>query len=148
MSESTPSSPIELLIPPGPQYLALVRAVMTSAIQLDPRIEPHRVDDLRLAISEATTNAIEANTRADSSDQIRLTCDLAAGSIVVEIRDSGAGFDPESLVPHPPVTDPERLQFERGLGIPLMRKLMDEHEITSSDKGTTVRLVVYTVTSD
>ena len=31
------------------------------------------------------------------------------------ISDSGAGFDPNLLPEHPPVTDPDRLNFERGL---------------------------------
>jgi len=44
---------------------------------------------------------------------------------------------------HPPVTDPERLNFERGLGIPLIRTLVDDVEFDSSAGGTSVRLTVY-----
>ena len=43
----------------------------------------------------------------------------------------------------PESTDPDRLRHEHGLGIPLIRVLADEAEITSSEGGTTVRLVVY-----
>lgn len=137
-------SDIELLVPARVEYLALVRAVVAAAAGLDPRITPERLDDLRLAVSEATTNAIEAHADAESSSSIRVSCNLAEDHVSIEIHDHGQGFDPSLLVPHPPSTDPERLQFERGLGIPLMRRLMDEHEIHPTPEGTAVRLVIYT----
>ena len=43
---------------------------------------------------------------------------------------------------HPPVSDPARLDFERGLGIPLIRLLTDQVEFVPSPAGTTVRMVV------
>jgi len=141
-------SDVELSIPPRVEYLAVVRAVMSAAAGLDPHIQPERLDDIRLAVSEATTNAIEAHARCESVEMIRLQCDLHEGQVTIEIHDRGTGFDPSELVPHPPVTDPERLQFERGLGIPLMRRLMDEHDVQPSPAGTCVRLVVYTNPAD
>lgn len=134
---------VELEIPPRVEYLAMVRSVVGATAALDPRIPTDRIDDLRLAVSEATTNAIEANLAAKSKKNIEIRCGLTDDAVHVEVRDHGTGFDPDALVPHPPVTDPERLEFERGLGIPLMRKLADEHEIRPSKNGTVVRLVIY-----
>lgn len=134
---------VELEIPARVEYLAMVRSVIGATAALDPRMSANRIDDLRLAVSEATTNAIEANQAAKSKKNIEIRCGLADDAVHVEVRDYGEGFDPDALVPHPPVTDPERLEFERGLGIPLMRKLADEHEIKATKKGTVVRLVVY-----
>jgi hypothetical protein len=59
-----------------------------------------------------------------------------------EAADEGGGFDPAALTPHPDVTKPARLQFERGLGIPLMRELADQVEFRHEGGGTTVRLVL------
>ena len=64
----------------------------------------------------------------------------ASRSLVV---DQGHGFDPDDLLIHPPPTDPDRLNFERGLGIPLIRILVDDVEFRSSPQGTTVRMVVF-----
>jgi len=134
---------VELEIPPRTEFLALVRSVVGATAALNPQIPEARIDDLRLAVSEATTNAIEATVAAKSKKNIEIRCGLADGAVHVEVRDHGVGFDPDALIPHPPVTDPERLEFERGLGIPLMRKLADEHEIKPSKNGTVVRLVVH-----
>ncbi|MDQ6910182.1 MAG: ATP-binding protein, partial [Actinomycetota bacterium] len=65
----------------------------------------------------------------------------------VSVEDRGPGFDPASLPDHPPVTDPARLKFERGLGIPLIRALVDEVEISSSGQGTAVRLLMRNATA-
>lgn len=136
-------SEIELQVPARVEYLALVRAVVGAAASLGPGIGDERVDDLRLAVSEATTNAIEAHLENGTSERITINCGLGADHVQVQVRDRGDGFDPDELVPHPPVTDPERLEFERGLGLPLMRSLTDEHEISPSPTGTTVRLRIY-----
>ena len=137
-------SDVELRIPARPEYLSLVRAVVAAAASLEPRLGDDRIEDLRLVVSEATTNAIEAHVLMGSSDRISIRCDLADDRIEVEVEDHGDGFDLDDVKELPPVTDPSRLEFERGLGIPLMRVLADEHEIRSSDEGTAVRLVVYT----
>ena len=52
-------------------------------------------------------------------------CRAAPGSVEVEVHDEAGGFDPDDLVPHPPVDAPERLHHERGLGVPLMRELAE-----------------------
>lgn len=139
---------IELRVPPRVEYLALVRAVVGAAASLGPGIGDERVDDLRLAVSEATTNAIEAHLENDTTEPITIQCGLTEDHVQIKIRDRGKGFDPDELVPHPPVTDPERLEFERGLGLPLMRTLADEHEISPTSQGTTVKLVIYAAKSD
>ncbi|MGH9120923.1 MAG: hypothetical protein ACRDYC_03115, partial [Acidimicrobiales bacterium] len=43
-----------------------------------------------------------------------------------------------------PVTDPERLDFERGLGIPLIRTLVDHAQFFGGETGgTSVRLILF-----
>lgn len=137
-------SHVELHVPARPEYLSLVRAVVAAAADLEPMRRNERVDDLRLIVSEATTNAMEAHTRVDSDERVLIRLDLGEDRIEVEVTDRGAGFEPEDLETLPHVSSPDRLDFERGLGIPLMRVLADHHEIRSSEKGTAVRLVVYT----
>jgi anti-sigma regulatory factor (Ser/Thr protein kinase) len=134
---------VELRIPARAEHLALVRLVVTTLGETTAGLDAGRLEDLRLAVSEASANAIEAYGRQGRTGAA-ITLRLAAqpGSIEVEIRDEAGGFDPDQLVPHPPVEAPERLHHERGLGVPLMRTLADEVEFRSEGGGTTVRLVL------
>lgn len=133
---------VELVIPPRPEIVSVARLVVGAAVAMDPSFDDERSADLRLAASEACTNAIEAQlARREASDagrSIVLRCALGPESIVLTVQDHGGGFDPGELPVHPAVTDPARLDHEDGLGIPLIRLLSDDLEFRDSPGGTTV----------
>jgi anti-sigma regulatory factor (Ser/Thr protein kinase) len=135
---------IELDVPARPEFLALVRSIVTLIAETGSKLPDRRIDDLRLAVTEACANAIDAERRKPEEERkpITVRCDLEADYVVVEVHDEGGGFDPDALTPHPDVTKPDRLQFERGLGIPLMRELTDELDFRHEGGGTTVRLLL------
>ncbi len=135
---------VRLEIPARPEFLGLVRSVVAAAANIEADLRDDRVEDLRLAVSEATTNAIEAHQLIGLDNRISVRAIVSDDRIEVVVRDKGKGFDPASLSTMPNPEDPERLLFENGLGIPLMRQLTDESDISSDDEGTTVRLVIYT----
>ena len=134
---------VELQIPARAEFVALVRLVVSSLASARRVLADDRIDDLKLAVSEACTNAIEAHGAAALDDRIVVRCQESDDRLEVSVEDRGEGFDPKSLPEHPPVTDPQRLNFERGLGIPLIRTLVDEVEFEPSDAGTSVRLTMY-----
>ena len=133
---------VELRVPAQAEYLQLVRAVVGAVAAADPGIAPDRVADLRLAVSEAVTNAIRAQQQFGIPDRVTIRCNLAESSIEIEIADRGHGFDPDQVPELPAVDTPERLDHESGLGLTLMRQLADETVIESRPDGTAVRLVV------
>ena len=63
---------IVLEIPAKPEYLQMVRAVVAAAASVEADLDAERVADLRLAVSEATTNAIEAHAQMGSSERITI----------------------------------------------------------------------------
>jgi serine/threonine-protein kinase RsbW len=132
---------LELEIPASPEYIAIARLVVSSIASSRRNLGDDRIDDLKLAVSEACTNAIEASNVA--GDRVRILIQDDDEKLEVNVKDRGPGFDLESLPTHPPVTDPDRLNFERGLGIPLIRTLVDDVEFASSTEGTSVRMTVY-----
>lgn len=151
---------VELEIPARAEFLALARLISAAAAAQEPVFPGDRLDDLRLAVSEACTNAMEAQqvadatrpstgpdagTHSDAVEPLRIRCRLGGGRIEVEVQDRGGGFDPDALVAHPAATDPARLDYERGLGIPLMRILTDEVDFRPTPDGTAVRMVLYAV---
>lgn len=134
---------VELEIPPRSDHLALVRLVVQSSASIDRRVPESRIDDLRLAVSEACANAFDAQEGAGSEAPVRITIELDEKLVAVTVTDHAGGFEVDDLDPIPLVTDPRRLRHERGLGIPLMRSLVDEVTFTRTADGTAVRLVVH-----
>jgi serine/threonine-protein kinase RsbW len=135
---------VALEIPARPAYLSLVRLVVDAAVSsLAPGLGSARLDDLKLAVTEACSNAIEAHQSAWSNAPIVVRCELDDSTVTVEVADQGGGFDTGELSALPAATDPLRLRYESGLGIPLMRTLADEMIFVPGPDGTTVRLTVY-----
>lgn len=141
---------VRLEVPALPEYLALVRMVVAGTARVDPLLDEEQVDDLRVIVSEACTNAMEALNRRTGQTRgsrpaptIVVECRLGDSGIELVVSDTGGGFDPEDLEDLPSVSDPARLRFERGLGIPLIRALADESEIRSGADGTRVRVALH-----
>ena len=134
---------VELEIPARAEFVALARLVVSSVALARRELADDRIDDLKLAVSEACTNAIESHAAIDTAERVTVRCEESDDRLEVLVEDRGSGFDPSTLPEHPPVTDPERLNFERGLGIPLIRSLVDEVNFETSDAGTAVRLTLY-----
>ena len=133
---------VEIEIPPRPDYVSLVRLVVAAAAELAPSLAPARVDDLRVAVSEATTNAVQAHIRSGTTRPVRVTCRCADGRVSVVVRDEGGGFDADAVLAEPPVDSPVRLGRESGMGISIIRALADSFEVRSSPQGTEARLVI------
>jgi serine/threonine-protein kinase RsbW len=134
---------VELEIPARPEFVALARLVVSAIATSDAVLSDDQIDDLKLAVSEACTNAIEAHDAIAIDERVLVRCWSDDRALRVTIEDRGPGFDPSTLPDHPPPTDPDRLKFERGLGIPLIRALVDEVEIASSTDGTHVSLAMH-----
>lgn len=134
---------LELSVPARVEYIAVVRLVVSSLATARRALADDRIDDLKLAVSEACTNAIEANTTAGGDAPVVVSCWEAPERFEVCVTDAGTGFDPGTLPSHPPVTDPNRLNFERGLGIPLIRSLVDDVRFDSSSEGTAVWMTLF-----
>jgi len=134
---------LELDVPSSPEYIAIVRLVVASVASARRALADERVDDLKLAVSEACTNAIEANRAIRPEAPVHIEIWEGPDRLEVCIEDSGPGFDPDKLEVPPPITDPQRLNFERGLGIPLIRTLVDNAAFVRKEKGTSVRMTVF-----
>lgn len=88
-------------------------------------------EDVALATQEALKNIIQHACPAD--DNMHLECTADGDRIIVEVSDTGAGFDLSGVgdSPAPPMAS-------HGRGIQIIRGLMDEVRITSDEEGTLV----------
>ena len=134
------SDTIEIEIPARTDYVSFVRLVVAAAAELAPSLEPSRVDDLRVAVSEATTNAIQAHIRSGCTRPVRICCRCTDAGVSVTVRDEGPGFDVDALEEMPPPESAARLRRESGMGITIIRTLADDLGIRSGPDGTDVCL--------
>jgi len=76
------------------------------------------------AVDEASTNVIK-HAYAGKGGFFEISCDMQGNDIVIMIRDRGKPFDPGS-VPQPDVAADLEKRKIGGLGIYIMKKMMDE----------------------
>lgn len=137
------ASDVELEVPARAALVGLVRLLVSALASTRRELDEGRVDDLELAVSEACTNAMEAHRSVGVEAPVTIRVVEGSERLEVHVDDQGPGFDPKHLSEHPPVTDPERLNFERGLGIPLIRTLVDDVVFVATDRGTSARLILF-----
>jgi serine/threonine-protein kinase RsbW len=94
------------------------------------------VFSVQLALQEAVANAIRHGCRGDASQQVRcsVSCD-EAGGVVIVVRDSGPGFDPNAIA-NP--LDGSNVLKPSGRGIFLINELMDH--VQFADGGREVQM--------
>lgn len=116
---------IELHVPPDVVYVGLARLVVTTAAR-QSGMDDGRVEDLKIAVSEATTNAILAHQRIDEDRPVVLGFGPREGQFEVTIQDTGPGFHPgPETEPKPEFEDPD-WPDEGGLGVTVIRGLTDD----------------------
>lgn len=96
---------------------------------------------VEMAVDEACTNIIEHAYGGEGRGDIECTCQIDAYGLTVTIRDYGCPFDPSS-VPEPDIYASLEERQEGGLGLYLIRKLMDDvHFEFTSDSGNVLTMV-------
>lgn len=82
--------------------------------------------DLRLVAEEVLTNLAKYGHGDGEEHTVRLRLTLATGEVTLEFTDDGRPFDPLTATPPEPQPDAERA--EGGLGLLLLRSLVDDSE--------------------
>jgi serine/threonine-protein kinase RsbW len=83
------------------------------------------VYNIQLATDEAASNVIEHAYQSSADGVLELSCGMNGDAITIVLTDHGRSFDP-SQVPAPDLKADLTDRKIGGLGIFLMRKLMDE----------------------
>ena len=97
---------------------------------------PDEIWELKLAMHELGINAIEHGNKKDPTKQVKIICTIYDGRLEFVVQDEGQGFDLEKI---PDPTDAEGVQRDRGRGIFLVNRLMDEVDYVNG--GSKVRMV-------
>ena len=135
------SGTIEMRVACEPRYLSVVRLTVAGAAAR-AGLAVAEADDVKVAVSEACTNVIDhafPNEPDLASKTFQLRFFVREAELRIEVEDEGVGFDPKRL---PKMDLAEPSEQEGGLGLYLMRGLMDEVKIESAPgSGTKVIMV-------
>lgn len=123
---------IRLTIPAKPEYITLGRLALTGIARLRAApLSPEVLGDLKLALTEACTNSVR-HAYGDGAGLVEIVYELHADRLVVEVSDSGEGFEPPTVRVASLAADE---LSEGGLGIAIIEALADELEITERAAG-------------
>ncbi len=113
-----------LVVTNDTKHLILVRDFVSRLIK-QSRLAPADENKIILAVDEAVTNIIEHGYDEGAEGTIELEIEVAENRFTTIVRDTGRIFNPESI-PNPDMKDHVRRGHKKGLGIFLMRQIMDE----------------------
>ena len=103
---------------------------------------PERVEDLKTAVSEACLNAMEHGNKCHPDKRVVITMNYEEGVFSVTVVDEGEGI--EVLPEDPDIEEKiENLETPRGLGIFLIKNLVDQVEFNKmTNEGHMVRMEI------
>jgi len=128
---------VHLVLPRHP-HAELDAGHAVETLGLEVGFSHDTLAEIRLAVVEACLNALEYG---GGEVEIEVTaCADGSPRLEVSVIDHGPGFDP-TVVPRPQLRAKLRADRKRGWGLELMRRLMDEVEISSRPGRTQVRMV-------
>ena len=111
------------------------RVMRDEIVKAYKQVDIKFIEDLKVAISEACTNAIKHSL----DDRFIIIFNILENGLTIEIIDEGQGYDISS-VSQPSL---DNLQ-ESGMGLFIIQSLMDDVTIESQEgKGTRIRMTKY-----
>jgi len=119
---------VRLSIPAKPEYVSLCRLALTGLSRLHA-LSVEDLGDLKLAVTEACTNSVR-HAYAGGEGVVEVLYELRAGSVAIEVSDSGCGFTRGE--PSVATQDNDR---DGGLGLAIIDSLADELEISERPGG-------------
>ena len=126
-------------VPAKPKFVKAIRLAISGLCD-SLGMSYDEIEDVKLAVSEACSNTVK-HAYAGSHDKGILTvrCYVKADELEVVVQDSGKGFDP-ALARKFDIEKVTPKGKNLGLGLHLMRTLMDRVDISSGSDGTLVYL--------
>jgi anti-sigma regulatory factor (Ser/Thr protein kinase) len=122
---------IRLSFPAKPDYLLLARLALSGIGRTTP-VSDELLADLKLALTEACGNCVR-HAYPDGQGDVSVAYVFDGAAIEMVVEDQGIGLD-ATRAPAP--TD------ESGMGVPIIRTVVDELEIRpgADGRGTIVRM--------
>jgi serine/threonine-protein kinase RsbW len=130
---------VSITIPSSSEYVGVVRlAISGIATRMNFTVE--EIEDIKIAISEACTNAVQ-HAYPDTVGRINISSTIDNDKLTIEVSDHGVGFDTRILGSKEQREKSEK-KLGLGLGLTFIKNLMDEANVQSTlGQGTTIRMM-------
>lgn len=125
----------EIKMAAKPENVALSRLILTNILS-EKNLLLSELDEIKVAVSEAVSNAIIHGYENDASRTVLLSFNVENDFLKVAVQDWGCGIEDITKAMAPEYS---RLAERMGLGFCFMQNFMDSVEVKSElGKGTTV----------
>lgn len=125
-----------LSIPTKSEYVSVAR-LTSSVIANNMGFDIEDIEDIKVAVGEACNNAVLHTENHESTFDLSFLAEPE--KLTIEVRDTGKGFSLDNYK-EPDLAHPK----EHGLGIFIMKSLMDDIEIESKvGTGTSIKMTKY-----
>ncbi|WP_062350879.1 anti-sigma B factor RsbW [Bacillus kwashiorkori] len=135
-----PTDIIELKLPPKPEYVGIVRLTL-SGIASRMGFCYEDIEDIKIAVSEAITNAVQHAYKDGDSGDVMVKFRVFRNKLKIDVLDRGDSFDYHHIKQKKSTysnNEPVESMREGGLGLFLIETLMDEVEILRENGCTIV----------
>ena len=128
-------SPVEISIPAESVYVGIVRLALGSLAR-SAGFDEERVDDIRIAVSEACTNAVLNDGEAGSADPIVVAWREDEDRVIIEVGDAGAAEQAAAAT-----ADSQGFSSRMMMSVALLKEMADDLSVDARPGGgTTTRL--------
>ncbi len=128
---------VKLDIPAKAEYVVLGRLALTGLLRSRGGFSEDAVADLKLALTEACSNSVRHAYDHDDG-QVHLAFSVQKDRVTIEIRDDGDGFHEDDVDCPECQGMPEIGLADGGMGISIIRAVVDEFDLRKPDGGGTV----------
>jgi serine/threonine-protein kinase RsbW len=119
----------ELVIKSSTDNLSLIRDFVRQSAE-DAKISSEVTGKIILAVDEACTNVVKHAYKYSPDGEISIKVKVKDSKFTITIIDEGDYFNP-NLIPEPDIKEYHKQRRIGGLGMFLMKKLMDEVNYTT-----------------
>ena len=130
-----------LAIPSSTRYLEDVRNLVVMHAQ-EADFPEDTVEQFKIAVDEACTNVIEHAYGGQTGHEVDIAIIIDADRFTVRIRDEGQPFD-QSHYHEPNLLKLTKLGKAGGLGVHIIRRLMDRVEYRTRGQINEIRMTKY-----
>lgn len=129
---------VRLEIPPRSPYVGVVRLAVSSLAR-SAGLDEEKVDDIKIAVSEACANAVLNNEENDSDAPVSITWEETEGEVRILVADRGPTVDTSEA----DTVDTQGFSTRAVMSYALLKSLVDDCAFEPRDGGgMTTRLLI------